>query len=200
LAKVFLRSFIVEIKGFPLNSSEFLKEHKCKAAASWVKKINEAVNLEPITLNLTEKNDKMFNEEFWRKLDVIICATDDEETRKTLRNKAIWYEKILLDTNISGTKAHSQVVLPFKTTPLVDEYLLKQMRLDLNNEILEYFPYLPEHTVFWAKEIFNEMFVELGKECRNFLLNPAKFIQDFTQNRLLEKNFELKVTFYREIR
>ena len=187
--------FFREIYVLGINSSEFLKENKCKAAASWVKKINESVNLETITLNLTEKNEKMFNEDFWRKLDVIICATDDEETRKTLRNKAIWYEKILLDTKISGTKAHSQMVLPFKTTPLVDEYLLKSMRLDLSYETLEYFPYLPEHTVFWAKEIFNEMFVELGKECRNFLLNPGKFIQDFTGNRLLEKNFELKVKF-----
>ena len=157
------------------------------------------MNLEPITLNLSEKNDKMFNEEFWRKLDVIICATDDEETRKTLRNKAIWYEKILLDTKISGTKAHSQVVLPFKTTPWLDEYLSKQMRLDLNYEILESFPYLPEHTVFWAKDIFNEMFVEIGKECRNFLVNPGKFIQELSQNRVLHKNYELKLNLLYKI-
>ena len=174
-------------------SNEYLKEYKCKAAAAWVKKINDSVNLEPITLNISEKNEKMFNEEFWRKLDVIICATDDEETRKTLRHKAIWYEKVLLDTKISGTKAHSQVVLPFKTSPWPDEYLSKKMRLDLNYETLEMFPYLPEHTVFWANETFTELFGEIGKECRNLLLNPGKFVQDFSQNKAAHKNYELKV-------
>lgn len=160
-----------------------------------MKRINESVNLETIPLNISEKNDKLFNEDFWRKLDVIICATDDEETQRTLRNKSIWYEKTLLDTKITGTKAHSQVVLPFKTTPWVDEYLSKQTKLDLNYDTLENFPYLPEHTVFWAKEVFNELFIELGKECRSFMLNPGKFIQDYSQNKLTHRNYELKVFF-----
>lgn len=152
------------------------------------------MNLEPIPLNISDKNDKMFNEEFWKKIDIIICAIDDEDTRNILRNKAIWYEKILLDTKISGTKASSQVVIPFETTPWVDEYLSKQTKLDLNFEILEYFPYLPEHTVFWAKDFFTEIFAEIGKECKNFLSNPSKFIQDLSQNKHLFKNYELKVS------
>lgn len=172
-----------------LNSS-FLKEQKVKAAASWVHKINENVNVETIATNITEKSDKLFTEEFWKKIDIIICATDDEESRKMLRNKAIWFEKILLDNKIIGTKAHSQVVLPFKTNPFIDEYLLKQTKIDINPETLENFPYLPEHTVFWAKKIFYELFAEFSKELKSFLSDPLHFLQSWDQN---ERFFDIKL-------
>lgn len=141
----------------------------------------------------------MFSEDFWKKIDVIICAIDDEETRNLLRNKAIWYEKIILDTKISGTKAFSQVLIPFQTTPFGDEYISKQNKLDINSETIDNFPYLPDHTVFWAKDIFLEIFVEIGKECKNFISNPAKCIQDLSQNKDSYKNYELKLNLLYKI-
>ena len=118
-----------------------MKEHKVKAAANWVKKINENINVETITTYFTEKSEKLFNEDFWKKIDIIICASDDDETRKILRNKAIWFEKILLDSKISGAKAHSQVVIPSVTTPFLDEYLNKQTNIDISSDNLENFPF-----------------------------------------------------------
>lgn len=167
-----------------------MKEYKAKVAQTWVKKINDMTNVEPITSFIKFQSEKIFNDEFWKKIDVIICAIDDDESRRILRNKAIFYEIPLLDSKISGTKAHSQVVIPFKTTPFLNDYLNNQTKIDVAFEFLDNFPYLAEHSVLWGRILFRDMFVDFSNQIKSFAANPLIFIQNWDR---YERFFILKV-------
>ncbi len=151
-------------------------------AQIWAKKINEHINIEPITSYIQGQSEKIFNDEFWNKTDVIICATDDEESRRILRNKAVFHEIPLLDSKISGAKAHSQVVIPFKTTPFLNDYLNNQTTMEISFEFLDNFPYLAEHTVFWGRILFKDMFVEFSKQIIRLTTDPKDFMQNWDRH------------------
>jgi ubiquitin-activating enzyme E1 len=71
-------------------------------------------------IGLTQRVDEqseltLFHEKFWQEIDLVVNALDNVEARKYVDSQCVKYKIPLLDSGTLGTKANSQVILPFLT-------------------------------------------------------------------------------------
>ena len=85
-------------------------------------------------------------------------------------NRAIFYKKSLIDSGTSGSKGHSQVIVPM----LTESYTSAE---DPSNFTLPhsslYFPFKIQHSLQWAFDVlFQEEFVNNPKVITKYLEEP----------------------------
>ena len=84
----------------------------------------------------------------------MISAVDSEEAKRFLTEKAIWYEKFLLNSIVSGLKTFSEMLIPHKSsTKTVYTEDSNDKNID-DLDCVSYFPYLQEHAILWGKQVF----------------------------------------------
>jgi ubiquitin-activating enzyme E1 len=128
-------------------------------------KINEMYNdknikITPYELKLCKETETTFNSTFYHNnVDIILNALDNIEARKYVDQQSIKYSKPLIDSGTMGTKGNVQVILPFIT----DTYGSMEDPDD-NKGIpictIKSFPYKNEHTIQWARELFEQEFTQ----------------------------------------
>ncbi len=136
---------------------------KSLVAAEQVRHMNPHLRVHGVTQKLStdslsfDSKTNLFTDAFWREADIVITALDNVETRKLVDAQCVKHKCILIDSGTLGTKANVQVVLPF----LTETYASAAGDPPEDNIplcTLKSFPYQPEHTVAWAKSLFEEYF------------------------------------------
>ena len=59
--------------------------------------------------------EQVFNDKFWEKLDFVVNAVDNIKARLYIDQRCVWYGKPLLESGTLGTKANSQMIIPYVT-------------------------------------------------------------------------------------
>lgn len=77
--------------------------------------MNPALNVSDYQTYVDPSTEETFNDQFWENLDFVVNAVDNIKARLYVDQKCVWYEKPLLESGTLGTKANSQMVIPFKT-------------------------------------------------------------------------------------
>lgn len=106
---------------------------------------------------LCKETETIFNAPFYHNVDVILNALDNVEARKYVDQQAIKYSKPLIDSGTMGTKGNVQVILPY----LTETYgTMEDPDDDKGIPIctIKSFPYKNEHTIQWARELFEQEF------------------------------------------
>jgi ubiquitin-activating enzyme E1 len=126
-------------------------------------KVNELFPDKNIKINayehkLCKETESVFNAQFYHNdVDIILNALDNVEARKYVDQQAIKYSKPLIDSGTMGTKGNVQVILPYLT-----ETYGTMEDPDDNKGIpictIKSFPYKNEHTIQWARELFEQEF------------------------------------------
>jgi ubiquitin-activating enzyme E1 len=127
-----------------------------------MQKINELFTDKNIKINafehkLCKETETVFNTRFYNNVDVILNALDNVEARKYVDQQAIKYSKPLIDSGTMGTKGNVQVILPY----LTETYgTMEDPDDDKGIPIctIKSFPYKNEHTIQWARELFEQEF------------------------------------------
>jgi ubiquitin-activating enzyme E1 len=125
-------------------------------------KINELFTDKNIKINareykLCKETETIFNAIFYNNVDIILNALDNVEARKYVDQQAIKYSKPLIDSGTMGTKGNVQVILPY----LTETYgTMEDPDDDKGIPIctIKSFPYKNEHTIQWARELFEQEF------------------------------------------
>jgi len=102
-----------------------------------------------LKLKVGPENEDFFNDDFWNKIDVVVCAVDNVKARQYIDNQCVWYEKPLFESGTLGTKCHSQIVIPHLTQSYNDIIDPPEETIPLCT--LKNFPYQIEHTIQWAR-------------------------------------------------
>ena len=79
----------------------------------------------------------------------------------------MFYAKHLFEAGTLGTKCNSQVIIPYKTQCYSDSADPPDKGIPLCT--LKNFPYKLEHTIQWARDYFEGIFVSAPFECNQFL-------------------------------
>lgn len=141
---------------FLFNDNDIHKS-KSKTAASKIKLLNKDCNTTAFENKVCPETENIFNESFFSNIDIILNALDNVEARLYVDQQAIKYLKPLIDSGTLGTKGNVQVVIPFMT-----ESYGSQKDPDEKNGIpictIKSFPYKPEHTIQWSRELFEQEF------------------------------------------
>ena len=153
-------------------------DSKSKIACHNALKINLDFNCEDKQARIGPENEELFDEDFWLNQNFIINAVDNIEARKYIASQCLIYKKILIDSGTMGTKANSQVIIPYKTINYSPPIQKEENRIPMCT--LRNYPTQIEHCIEWARDNFNAYFVDILKEVKNFIMDRESYYQELS--------------------
>jgi ubiquitin-activating enzyme E1 len=126
-------------------------------AANAAKKMNPSMNISVNLNRIGDETEEIYNEEFFKSLNVICNALDNVKTRLYIDSKCIQHQKPLIESGTLGTEANVQVVIPFLTEAYSSSQDPPEKSIPLCT--LKIFPNAIEHTIQWARDKFEGILI-----------------------------------------
>ncbi|KAK4181954.1 putative ubiquitin-activating enzyme E1 1 [Triangularia setosa] len=146
---------------------------KSDCAARAVQAMNPELVGHIVTLKdrVSPETEHIFNEDFWNDLDGVTNALDNVEARTYVDRRCVFFHKPLLESGTLGTKGNTQVVLP----KITESYSSSQDPPEQSFPMctLRSFPNKIEHTIAWARELFESSFVKPAETANLYLTQPS---------------------------
>jgi len=136
--------------------------------------MNKNLHVEAVKLRVAPENDQIFSDDFWNNLDMVTNAVDNIKARQFVDSRCVFYGKPLFESGTLGTKCNSQIIIPHQTESYNDSQDPEEEGIPLCT--LKNFPYLIEHTIQWARDLFEGMFVEGPNEFLKYAEDPQKYL------------------------
>ncbi|KAI9323377.1 ubiquitin-activating emzyme E1 [Dichotomocladium elegans] len=121
--------------------------------------------------------ENIYNDDFFEALSGVTNALDNVEARKYMDRRCVYYRKPLLESGTLGTKGNTQVVLPFLTESYSSSQDPPEKAIPICT--LKNFPNAIEHTIQWARDLFEGYFKQPADNVNLFLTQP-----NFVENTL----------------
>lgn len=151
----------------------FRKEHvgqaKSACAAEAIKQMNPKINIEHRLDRVGADTEHVFDDAFFESLDGVANALDNVPARVYMDRRCVYYRLPLLESGTMGAKANVQVVLPKLTESYSSSH--DPQEKDIPICTLKNFPNAIEHTIQWARDLFEG-------EYRNSVESAALYLED----------------------
>ena len=155
---------------------------KSDCAADAVQAMNTDLKGKIVVLKdrVGQDTEHIFNEEFWEELDGVTNALDNVDARTYVDRRCVFFRKPLLESGTLGTKGNTQVILP----SLTESYSSSQDPPEQSFPMctLRSFPNKIEHTIAWARELFQSYFVGPPETVNLYLTQPNYIEQTLKQS------------------
>ncbi|KAL2260474.1 hypothetical protein VTK26DRAFT_5507 [Humicola hyalothermophila] len=173
---------------------------KSECAARAVQAMNPELEGHIVTLKerVSPETEHIFNEDFWHSLDGVTNALDNVEARTYVDRRCVFFHKPLLESGTLGTKGNTQVVLPL----LTESYSSSQDPPEQSFPMctLRSFPNRIEHTIAWARELFESSFVKPAETANLYLTQPNYLETTLKQGGNEKATLEMLVDFLKNER
>ncbi|KAF1745227.1 hypothetical protein MXB_1303 [Myxobolus squamalis] len=143
---------------------------KSEAACRAIRDINLDTNLIPYLLRAGNESEYIFNDEFFNKISIVMNALDNIDARLYMDGRCLFYKVPLLESGTLGTKGNVQVVIPKITETYSSSYDPPEKSIPMCT--LKNFPFLPEHSIQWSRDLFEGLFTQWPTHAKNYLENP----------------------------
>ncbi len=134
-----------------------IRKSKAQTAANKIKIFNPDSEVLVFENKVCGDTETIFNDEFYSQVDILLNALDNIDARIYMDEQAIKYSIPLIDSGTTGSKGNVQVVIPYLT-----ESYGSSKDPDEKTGIpictIKSFPYKQEHTIQWARELFETEF------------------------------------------
>jgi ubiquitin-activating enzyme E1 len=154
-------------------------DSKSHVASNVARDMNKDLNITDYKLYVAEETENLFNDEFWESLDFAVNAVDNIKARQYVDSRCVWFNKPLLESGTLGTKANTQMILPYKTQSYSDSVDPPEEGIAVCT--IHLFPNLIEHCIAWGRVIFDSHFVERIQNTIAFLTDAKAFISQKKQ-------------------
>ncbi|KAI9327506.1 hypothetical protein DFJ73DRAFT_766321 [Zopfochytrium polystomum] len=114
--------------------------------------------------------EHIFHDGFWEPLTGVTNALDNVEARKYVDRRCVFYKKSLLESGTLGTKGNTQVVLPNLTESYSSSNDPPEKSIPICT--LKNFPNAIEHTIQWARDLFDGLFRNPAENVNLYLTQP----------------------------
>ncbi|OCF60450.1 ubiquitin-activating enzyme E1 [Kwoniella mangroviensis CBS 10435] len=116
------------------------------------------------------ETEQEYGDDFFAAIDGVTNALDNVAARQYMDRRCVFYQKPLLESGTLGTKANTQVVVPF----LTESYSSSQdpPEKSIPSCTVKNFPNAIEHTIQWAREAFDSLFVNPPTTVNLYLSQP----------------------------
>ncbi|KAL1918648.1 uncharacterized protein VTP21DRAFT_2670 [Calcarisporiella thermophila] len=114
--------------------------------------------------------ENVYDDAFFESLDGVTNALDNLEARKYMDRRCVYYRKPLLESGTLGTKGNTQVVIPFLTESYSSSQDPPEKQIPICT--LKNFPNAIEHTIQWARDLFEGMFRQPAENVNLYLVQP----------------------------
>lgn len=145
---------------------------KSKVASEAVAEMNPALKgkIDYMGDKVGQDTEHVFNDDFWNSLDIVTNALDNVEARTYIDRRCVFFQKPLLESGTLGTKGNVQVVIPFLTESYSSSQDPPEKSIPLCT--LRSFPNKIDHTIAWAKSLFQSLFAETAENVNLYLSQP----------------------------
>jgi len=158
---------------------ENVGQNKAATAKGAVAKMNPGIKVEAHENRVGPETENVYDDEFFESLNGVANALDNVDARIYMDRRCVYYRKPLLESGTLGTKGNTQVVIPFATESYGSSQDPPEKEIPICT--LKNFPNAIEHTLQWARDLFDGLF-------RQPMENAASFLKD---QRFLEKALRL---------
>lgn len=143
---------------------------KSVTAAKAVRKMNPLMRVTAHENRVGPETEKCYDDTFFENLDGVANALDNVDARIYIDRRCVYYAKPLLESGTLGTKGNTQVVVPF----LTESYSSSQDPPEKSIPIctLKNFPNAIEHTLQWARDMFEGVFRQAAEAAAQFIEDP----------------------------
>jgi ubiquitin-activating enzyme E1 len=143
---------------------------KSLTAANAVKQMNPSINVEFQENRVGPETENIYDDAFFEQLDGVANALDNVDARIYMDRRCVYYRKPLLESGTLGTKGNTQVVIPHVT----ESYSSSQDPPEKSIPIctLKNFPNAIEHTLQWARDMFEGIFRQSAEYAAKYLSDP----------------------------
>lgn len=133
-------------------------KNKAIVACNKVRQMNNHIDTVAYQDKICKGTLDRFDEAFFDKISIIATALDNTDTRIFLDELCLLHQKPLIDSGTLGTKASTQCIIP----GLSELYGTSDdpVETEVPACTLKHFPYLIEHTIQFARDYFEGLFVK----------------------------------------
>merc|ERR1719431_89669 len=148
-----------------------INKHKAVTAVAAVHAMNPKANYRSMELRVGNDTENVYNDDFFEPLDGVANALDNVEARTYMDRRCVYYSKPLLESGTLGTKGNTQVVIPKVT----ESYSSSQDPPEKSIPIctLKNFPNAIEHTLQWARDMFEGQFTQAPLTASQYIEEPG---------------------------
>jgi ubiquitin-activating enzyme E1 len=148
-------------------------------------KMNPKMNIEAYDVPVGPDTEAKFDDAFWNHLDGVCNALDNIKAREYTDSKCVFFRKPLLESGTLGTKANSEMVVPFKTKSYAEHEATGEEEV-IPMCTLRNFPHLIEHCIEWARAQFTDLFESPVGSFNKFAKNQDEFFADVKKQQSAE--------------
>mmetsp|Transcript_367 Transcript_367/g.668 ORF Transcript_367/g.668 Transcript_367/m.668 type:complete len:1049 (+) Transcript_367:70-3216(+) len=156
---------------------------KSLTAAAAAGAMNPHFNTKVYESKVAPETEALFNDDFYESLDIVCTALDNVQARLYVDRRCMFYHLPMLESGTLGTKGSTQVVVPHVT----ENYGASRDPVDEKSIpmcTVKFYPNLIEHTLQWARELFEEYFKQTPEDCNHYLSSstPEEFQANYLAN------------------
>jgi ubiquitin-activating enzyme E1 len=181
-----------------------IRQSKSEIASKKIKLMNPDVEIIALKQKMCLETENIFDEKFHSGIDIYLNALDNVDARIYMDSMAIKYSKPLIDSGTMGSKGNVQVILPHLTESYGSSKDPDE-KAGIPICTIKAFPYKPEHTIQWARELFESEFNMIPSIINKYKNNSElEKINDAESKQLLRQlykydNFELTTDNFNKI-
>ncbi|KJH42215.1 ubiquitin-activating enzyme E1 [Dictyocaulus viviparus] len=152
---------------------------KSVVAARSVRKFNSNVRIEALSEKVGSDTEHIFNDDFFAELDGVLNALDNVDARRYMDRRCVYYCLPLLESGTMGTKGNTQVIYPHLTESYGSS--VDPPEKDIPICTLKNFPNEIQHTIQWARDLFEGLFTVPAETANQFLSDERAFLERLDQ-------------------
>jgi ubiquitin-activating enzyme E1 len=137
----------------------------CKKA----KELNPDIKIEAHQNRVGNETQHIYNQTFFKSLTCVANALDNVPARLFVDSLCVAYQTPLIESGTLGSKCNVQVIIPHKTLSYGSTQDPPEQTIPVCT--LKNFPYMIEHTIQWARELFEELFNQLPSKALTYDCN-----------------------------
>lgn len=138
-----------------------------------IQHMNPAVKVHAYSLRVGPETETTFNSSFYESLDGVCNALDNVEARLYMDGQCVFYRKSLLESGTLGTKGNTQVIVPYLTESYASSRDPPEKSIPTCT--LHHFPNTIDHTIQWARDVFEGLFKNQPETLNSYIDNPSFF-------------------------
>ncbi|KAL3985654.1 ubiquitin-activating enzyme E1 family protein [Acanthocheilonema viteae] len=152
---------------------------KSEVAAKAVKVFNPNIKIDALSERVGAETESIFTDDFFNDLNGVLNALDNVDARRYMDRRCIYYRLPLIDSGTMGTKGNTQVVYPHLTESYGSS--VDPPEKDIPICTLKNFPNEIQHTIQWARDLFEGLFTTPAETANQFIFDERGFLQRIDQ-------------------
>ena len=149
-------------------------QFKSEVASKAIQVMNHEINIKADQNRVGPETENIYTARFFDSLDFVANALDNIDARKYVDRRCVDLCKPLFESGTLGTKANTQDILP----RLTESYSSSQDPIEKSIPVctIKSFPYEINHTIEWARELFNTLFEQGPKDVLLYANSPTEVL------------------------